>query len=609
MTTTVGTVPCNFRLVVQEAQQVPPGCRSLAVAWRKGVKEVSTGMGEVVNGDVVWGSSILISSLLFQGAEDDGKIKYEAKFCWLEVIRDGGSVLGHAQLDLAEFCDGRTHERMLQVWKTSGPALGNFRIKVSIEVLGSGLEGLAPLPRPPEVPRTAGEVGKGGISPGQFPASPQEGHLKPRHSVGSEDANFADWVRNAANNAQSVPAPWLSPMQMNLMPRKGKLPLPGGGSPREAFGPTSMHAQILAELPARLIALCNRQCLQSGLSSVQQEDAVQLFVSAFRRSHDPLPPCGIIFSTIPPQASAPSLKPRANSTAGAPSGLTSVPGNVARGPASNPTSPRHAQPEGANVPLSRISNKLPEPGCVPRLTVVATEDTPKNADSAASSPCTRHLYELLSHLSDIRSLAITLMPMMNPDRLPEGHGIPDSPMPPADDNLSPPSHLSAALSNAAAAFAAAAGRSPDDKPRGINDISAQPAVAWERGRSEAPFALVDNQDDSRGGLRSGSPPSPHQQRNGLMSPMATHGMVTQILQGIDQATGIGEQVLKEVGEELSALALQFHDASRDRELWAHRFLAARELKYSAMLCEQARKIDQMDAAKIDQLDFAVPVAA
>ena len=63
--------------------------------------------------------------------------------------------------------------------------------------------------------------------------------------------------------------------------------------------------------------------------------------------------------------------------------------------------------------------------------------------------------------------------------------------------------------------------------------------------------------------------------------------------GSKKIAGIGELVLKEMSAMLSALLLQLADVERDRELWAHRFLASRELQQSAALCEQAAQIDQV----------------
>ncbi|CAE8639607.1 unnamed protein product, partial [Polarella glacialis] len=113
-----GTVPSSFRLVVQEATNVPAGCRSLTVSWKKGIKAVSTWPAVVQDGRSEWDCPLPVSCVLFRStAPFDGQAQFEAKFCWLEVVRDGESVLGHAQLNLADFCDGQVHQRALQVWK------------------------------------------------------------------------------------------------------------------------------------------------------------------------------------------------------------------------------------------------------------------------------------------------------------------------------------------------------------------------------------------------------------------------------------------------------------------------------------------------------------
>merc|ERR1712157_607806 len=71
---------------------------------------------------------------------------------------------------------------------------------------------------------------------------------------------------------------------------------------------------------------------------------------------------------------------------------------------------------------------------------------------------------------------------------------------------------------------------------------------------------------------------------------AAEEVVSQIIQGIDQAAVIGEHALKEAGTAFGELLLQLHEVSRDRELWVHRFFAARELQYSGDLCERAAQM-------------------
>jgi len=69
---------------------------------------------------------------------------------------------------------------------------------------------------------------------------------------------------------------------------------------------------------------------------------------------------------------------------------------------------------------------------------------------------------------------------------------------------------------------------------------------------------------------------------------------SQIIHGVDRATSIGEQALKDIGAEMGQLILRIHEVSCDRDLWAHRFLAAKELQYSSALCAQALQLSQAD---------------
>lgn len=639
----VGTVPCIFQLLVHEAVQVPSGCRALRVAWRKGVKEVSTPMVEVQGGRVEWEAAISLSSLLFKGAGADGKVRFQTKFCWLEVSRDGGDVLGHAQLDLAEYCDGHVHERSLQVWKTLNDAnnvkaqapLGNLRVRISVEArpaggmlappggsalaaAGTGARGAPtapPLPAPTAMPSppqrqtrasiasSADGVHVGSLSPvaggksPQFPSAPKLWLPFPRGEEGLPDLRSdLEVARPGGGVTPSRPATVTQGATMaEGHVSASNLVLP------DVHGATSIHADILQELPARLVALCNRQCLHSHLSSVEQEDALRVVTAMLRRSHEPLPSCGVLFSTIPVRVVVSSLGGHGRGVAPPPAGGGTVkpvapPVRPDDSPAGVPSAPPAgvaaigAQPvgtEGFGPPGTAATVAV---GVAPPSMEATGIFVPPGAAAAATKPplsmpalatvlggvaeaaCTRHLCELLGHLADLRSLALALPPVADDDH-------PDSPGVGGADDVFP------SLRRNAAAFAAA-------------------------GKQAPPAEVV------------GSPPSPPF-RQGFMSPFSeglgktviysggvglvqrqpsvpVNVMVSQIREGIlwdvDQASGIGERVLEEISGELGELLLHLQEAARDRDLWAQRFLASRELQYSSALFEQAARIDHMDFA-------------
>ncbi|CAE7926700.1 unnamed protein product, partial [Symbiodinium sp. KB8] len=72
--------------------------------------------------------------------------------------------------------------------------------------------------------------------------------------------------------------------------------LPGPEPVPEAF---STVASSFRDLAPRLVSLCNRQCRQSGLTSAEQEDALEQLSASLRRAREPLPSCGIVFTAVP----------------------------------------------------------------------------------------------------------------------------------------------------------------------------------------------------------------------------------------------------------------------------------------------------------------------
>eukprot|EP00927_Polykrikos_kofoidii_P070951 TRINITY_DN67309_c0_g1_i1.p1 TRINITY_DN67309_c0_g1~~TRINITY_DN67309_c0_g1_i1.p1 ORF type:complete len:650 (+),score=77.77 TRINITY_DN67309_c0_g1_i1:100-2049(+) len=630
-----GTIPCRFRLVVHEATQVPAGVRSVSVAWRKGRQVFSTGSAEVQeNGCVRWGRAVPISCSLF-GTLHDGKVMFEKKLCWLEVTSDGGGLLGHAQLDLADFCDGQAHKRVLRVWKGTELQCGNLQLRVTIEAsravagVGRPLPGLAAtVPRAPpagsetvrasEVASAAACVPLGASSRGT-PSVPQVPVL--------EEANLETLLRGhqlspGGRAARSTPRALqhrkFSPHVLLTNPRSLRTSLgPNRSSRDDLQGPTSRFAATLEELPGRLVALCTRQCLASGLTSAQQEDALRLFVAALWRTRDPASPCGIIFSAAPVRPS------------GAPPGGASLANPLDDDAMVAPFSDGHrastaiTQPPGAHLVPS-----------IPATSGVAVAPQPLAGASAVdgvSHACTRHLYELLSRLSDLRSLAIALTVTGDGEALTEA-------------SLSPCAQMSAAIEDAAAKFqhvqadsateTSVVEGSGDERGHGDDvDGTADCVVGGARGsnvtaganaigvaastettvgvniaikpdlprsdltvdgdgetnvlgtpslRLPLPRWSFRNECSTRQRSRPSLSPSPH----------PNDVVVSQVIvQGIDEAAAIGERALKEASDELGCLLLRLNEVSHDRELWAHRFLAARELQCSGMLCERAIRLD------------------
>jgi len=791
----IGTVPCHFRLLVHEATQVPPGCRTLAVSLKKGVKISSTGASAVSDdGCVEWSRPILIHCLLFRCAARDGNVLFDTKICWLEVTRDGGSVLGHARLDLADFCHGYAQEAVFKevavlkdqkvlLWLrvsveaqgvggalesrpstgledetiTSGfvaqPQSGSqsaeiehcscgstfmpdavFCRKCGVKrphgvdkdqsrqslpnASGSGLvcptglanSGLSASSRPSVSYRGSAMASAGHTSPSgpsqhaqhaqQVPQgltqtlsqtlsqrhSPQMPQARPRSNSHS-DGTFSDVERSATGGSWEPPgirrgsaegqqldgqrSP-MSPLSQALhcfMPMASLYGChsllgssnKGGGSvcgrPQAAWSAaSSLATPLTAELPARLMALCHRQCLASGLSSLQLEDALRLFSTALQRARDPLAPCGVLFSTAPAQhlcgfgrSGAPprplnlrnSLR-QARPCAGDDIGLlvdTSLAGATAAGAvvprqmwrkrlthsasspitspaletatvgaafgrptASPPSSPflsftvpsvfsgiAHADPVGGSSMVGGATLAVPsleiqpsqssQAESVPSGMLTVVEGSRLSVGSETDTgifpqACTRQIYELLCHLSDIRSLVLVLGSMVL-DQLAvtndivEPRGFDHSSAAAASNGLSslPEKHK--------AGGGPGKGHTRSMRTPTLHELGPEPCI--NPGRSAELPASMPPQEGETVLAGSGAVPA--------------DVVVSQIVHGIDHAASLGEHVLHDLDTQVESLVMRLDDQSRERRLWQHCFHASRELRRSGAICAHAARLD------------------
>mmetsp|Transcript_166674 Transcript_166674/g.529685 ORF Transcript_166674/g.529685 Transcript_166674/m.529685 type:complete len:660 (+) Transcript_166674:51-2030(+) len=601
-----------FRVVVHEAMEVPECCKTLTVAWRKGIKEVSTGPADVVDGRASFDRPLSLSCALLQaaGSATREQARYETKFCWLEVSRDGGDVVGHAQLDLADFCDGRVHRLCVSI-QARGPSSASSMAAAALAASPPRLQsnGL-PVPaasQPRELegdveqhtpshsmsgvvavdsaPAFVSAVGSGILlgtlstvgsrmaAPGRVQASAEGSVAAGVAAVASDDGGGGGRV----STPSATVGPWAGPGPSGVV--AGAIGDSGGGSSPSALLPAvlvesnaSMHsasalppagasfgaaalggdvgagsgsvvrprvdiavlagavraeagavaafraqeaafqidvashfAASLEQLTARLLALCKRQCLASGLTSVQREDALRIFVAALQQSQEPSSACGILFSSSPRmQTLDGGFEPVAVDAAGLSTGYADAPAELQ---------------EQEILPLPSCLGPV-VPGLLP--SAVAAAAAAAAATDGAPRACTRHVYDVLSHLSDIRSLTLLMS---------------------TTDALSPPG-----------------------EDIGLSSLSASPASQTEA------FALD---------------PMIAMEGSGSISEQEVRLVVSQILAGIDLATSSGERALKEVGASFRELLVQLHEVSQERELWMHRFLGARELQYSAALCARA----------------------
>lgn len=184
-------------------------------------------------------------------------------------------------------------------------------------------------------------------------------------------------------------------------------------------GVASPYAFELSDLPARLLALCSRQCAASGLTSAEREDALRVFVAALKRSQDPVPSCGVLFSSTPPiQMSHPAPTPSDDTVLDSPSDA-----------ADPPTVPANAVVAGsavmcggiAAVPITSVEfdssgdvlfrDQATVPTGVGRCGTRSASflgDDAFQVGNGAPRACTKYIYDVISRLSDIRTLVDVL---------------------------------------------------------------------------------------------------------------------------------------------------------------------------------------------------------
>eukprot|EP00930_Biecheleria_cincta_P060408 TRINITY_DN46073_c0_g1_i1.p1 TRINITY_DN46073_c0_g1~~TRINITY_DN46073_c0_g1_i1.p1 ORF type:complete len:665 (+),score=95.79 TRINITY_DN46073_c0_g1_i1:38-2032(+) len=646
-----------FHVVVQDAANVPSGCRTLSVAWRKGVKVVSTKAAEVSEGRAEWDCVLPVNCVLFRSRSAgtvsyDGQAQFQAKFCWLEVRRDGDAVLGHAQLNLADFCDGQVHLRTLQVFKGPSSALGGIRLRVSIQAvsyLGTSASAVD------SVLARAVPSGSKKLQPSP-PLKQQLAQQQQQLSRGSREgmhaASMASPGQALASSLLSAPKPEGPEIMLNRTNTLGASPgiphpTPGLGGrrlsssypseqrlfdefPPSAHAPVSPFTHSLQQLGHRLLALCNRQCMASGLPSIEQEDSLLVFMALLRRSREPLSSCGLLFSAAPPQWRAsrlipeplPPLNKLLVSDVPPESSQTSSPGQE-RGPCATPNV---AEESDTQLPPSTLAATVsPSPGAdveesagLARSSPAAASGSFASAGGAAEAPTaellppnlystgayaggdsgalTRPLVELLSHLSGVRSLVLALAPASLQDSrdVPaelESAGTGEGPTIPTPI-VGLPSTVSAVGEHNSSSFG-----------RSLSPISSTVAMASAAAGASAPHLTGELTLPANRQINEGAP----QNRGSSCSveaevpiPLAagpaasveaaitTAVVVTQIVHGIDRACGLSQEAC----DVLSTLLVRIHEISRDRELWIHRFLAGRELQYSSILCERALQGDK-----------------
>lgn len=613
---------------------MPQGCRTLKVAWRKGIQVISTPPAPVENAEATWDEELTISCVIFRGgALRESQAPIEAKFCWLEVIRDGEVTLGYAQLDLSHSCDSQVHFRELSVWKNNSP-LGGFRLRVSIEATNSAVLRLPLDPaEPPPVRKASHTLPLPAVQ--QSAKSEENQPLPARSAVVAAPPALGTTQQPEPHPSASFPAS--SPRDLRVR----------AGAKLEA---ASAYATVLKSLPARLVMLCNRQCLVSGLNSLEQEDAIRLFISTLRQSREPLLSCGLLFSPSPPRT---YQVHRVESSGTVGQVRSAVLGRPEHSPQMQPSDPHESAWPGLTVhmpgtptfltvasPGGQSVMSLGYHGAEPAAEVPPTAFplplvnlVPGVVQAVDAQPpaCTRHLYDLMGHLSDIRSLSAALVPAElpvpsltapevkvdpGPDATPLEPTVPAAAPETETLELEPASllhilqtpqvgyattpELRSHASPGASLHADGIGAPPHpDSPLAPhehvvsgNEVEAShPSTPPPPPRPVPPLPLTSQRSPSPSGSLPRSPGSLAALADSFPPPSVAV-LVSQIIRSVDQMHSLGEQAIKETSVELNNLLGQLQEVSRDREVWVHRFLAAREIQYASALCAQAARLDQ-----------------
>lgn len=357
-------VQADFRIMVLEASNVPKEYKSLVVSWKKGAKCVSTSPATVHRGRAEWNEPIKVTTALCRVGQ---QVHFQAKFCWLQVALEDGTVVGNDKVNLADCCDGQVRERTLQIYKAQSSFV---KLKITIQAVSSifSADEAAPVVSLPF---------RRSSSPRHRPSSSSAAT-----SVKTPLRALSDLSPEAETPGRGTPG--ASPIQraLDLRRPRGKSSLALSSGQRfelDALEVVSQHASNTKDLAPRLMALCLRQLRASRLNALEQEEALQVFMVMLRRSREPSASCGVLFSAVPVLRRE-DLLARCETEAEASPSLTEVP---------------HPK-EASLIPPSLYTSPL-------------YLDLEAEAGEVDHQLC-RPLEELQEHLANIRSCALALAP-------------------------------------------------------------------------------------------------------------------------------------------------------------------------------------------------------
>lgn len=609
---TAGNGPLGFRIVIQEANGVPKDFSQLRVLWQKGVQEISTELALVreVNNTLraEWNATLQIQCTCFRAS--DGSLK--AKQCWLQVLSGlhKNSVVGYAQLDLAELSDGRVHSKALRVRSsdpdpTKAAAMQSMKLNVTVEAAAqalpaqSSIEGMpsSPTVEQPPLAKDISDVimneldrmransttfspsgNHEPISPrfskspwgdepdtprGPFPATLTGGSSYVRSRIGSLEIQPDD-VRSSVTEVSPLsgrPTRFLTNLENDL----GE----------------EVVIEKISDLRGRLSNLVWSECSSSGLHWQEQEDALWLLAADLRQQQSLS--CGLVFSCLPGAESRLS----ANLANGSRRQFSIL---AEREEDSWPMRNLQSDPRDVRQVVSRedTSNVLYQ---APASTILFP--SPRKLDPPTPGDSLHPVMEHAQFQEELRRLSMEQQQLLSDVRLqmmalisresdfqeisqPKVHYFSGS------DHLMDQALEVGSSEPGQSGPVVASIQQPECSPARLPRASEDPP--GQKRKEDRSGSGSAGSSQSRASSKSNSETFQDQAAR-RTSDLAKH--IDSLVRNIDQASDLGERVLEDVAAELNNLLRQIHELSNDRQIWADQFLALRDLQRLGELCTQA----------------------
>eukprot|EP00434_Breviolum_minutum_P011131 symbB.v1.2.009819.t1/scaffold627.1/size179893/11 len=303
-------VQADFRIMVLEASNVPKEYRSLVVSWKKGAKCVSTSPAAVHRNRAEWNEAIKVTTALCRVGQ---QVQFQAKFCWLQVASEDGTVVLHDKVNLAECCDGQVRDRTLQTHWKAWAQFWRLRAQGQSPGFFWSVTMLQPLPGGTAPAAAAGATlpGAAAALPGQptVPTIPGAAGVAQIHAAAQAQAQALALAQAQALQAQVAQAQMLAQAQVIAAAQQQaqasaqvKLALEKKAQARKADERRQAEAKAQADAVARAQALAQEQ----GITVPPEEPPIPETAAASAPPPEPAIPEP---EAPPPEPAAPEPAP------------------------------------------------------------------------------------------------------------------------------------------------------------------------------------------------------------------------------------------------------------------------------------------------------------